>query len=88
MKIITNRTTPLEGLTVPGVVIMLDGDTVDKAFWKRLVDLTENMFIREDEVFRVDGAELERKVGHVLDKELDLPVAAIRLKKAILDAAI
>jgi hypothetical protein len=100
MKITTNRSQPLSGMVVnPEFSVLLSPAEVDRIFWKRLSDLIENTYIDEKGKLQEyggthphNGDEMYRVVGLAEDLKDDprwkIAIAAIHLRKAIMDVAV
>jgi hypothetical protein len=95
MKITTNQKTPLRGMSIHHRTIEtidLTPEEVDIIFWKRLIDLTEGMFMRDGFLWKCGedqmGHDWEEKIGPIEDGPYNMAIQAIRLKRTILEAAI
>ena len=93
MKITTNQKTPLSGMAINcRLTVELSPEEADRVFWKRLTDLTENMFMRDGFLWKCGedqmGHDWEEKIGPIEDEQYKMAVQAIRLKMAIVEAAI
>ena len=74
-------------------IVELSPEEVDRVFWKRLNDISEHMFMREGFLWRICGRgdkneELEERIAPIEDGPYNVAIQALRLKKAILKAAI
>lgn len=94
MKLYSNQKTPLPGVTVyhqVSTAITLSPEEVDKVFWERLMHISQNIYLKDDEIWQITtnyGDQTEEKVGMVGDPVWALPLAAYRLRQAILETSV
>ena len=74
--------------------VNLSPEEVDKVFWKRLEDLSGGMFIKGDDLYVLSDAHPHNgdcddiRMGSVSNPKFKLEMAAITLKKVLLDTAV
>ena len=94
MRIKTNRNQVLTGFFVQHTEsVKLSPEEVDKVFYHRLAELTEGYWLKGNEVWQTldshgHGSDMDERVGKITDPELMLPVAALKLRQALIDTAV